>query len=42
MPDELTFHLCETERGWVGMVLSPHGLRATTLPRQSRVRRFVM
>lgn len=36
MPDELTFHLSETERGWVGLVLSPHGLRATTLPRRSR------
>jgi methylated-DNA-[protein]-cysteine S-methyltransferase len=36
MRDELTFHLCDTERGWVGLVLSPHGLRATTLPRSSR------
>jgi len=36
MSDQLTFHLCETERGWVGLVLSPHGLRATTLPRISR------
>jgi methylated-DNA-[protein]-cysteine S-methyltransferase len=36
MPEQLTFHLCETERGWVGLVLSAHGLRATTLPRPSR------
>ncbi len=33
---KLTFHICETDRGWVGLVFSPHGLRATTLPRQSR------
>ena len=32
MVDNLTFHLCETDLGWVGLVLSPHGLRATTLP----------
>jgi methylated-DNA-[protein]-cysteine S-methyltransferase len=36
MADRLTFHLCETERGWVGLVLSPHGLRATTLIRGTR------
>ncbi len=36
MTDKLTFHLCDTERGWVGLVLSPHGLRGTTLPRPSR------
>ncbi len=36
MPSDLTFHLCETEQGWVGLVLSPHGLRATTLPRATR------
>jgi len=36
MTDQLTFHLCETERGWVGLVLSPHGLRATTLLRRTR------
>ena len=36
MTGDLTFHLCETERGWVGLVLSPHGLRATTLPRETR------
>jgi len=35
MSSELTFHLCDTERGWVGLVFSPHGLRATTLPRAS-------
>ena len=33
---KLTFHLCETARGWVGIVFSPHGLRATTLPREMR------
>ena len=27
----MKFHLCETELGWVGLVLSPAGLRATTL-----------
>ena len=36
MADNLTFHLCETDLGWVGLVLSPHGLRATTLPRDRR------
>lgn len=36
MTDQLTFHICETEQGWVGLVLSPHGLRGTTLPRPSR------
>jgi methylated-DNA-[protein]-cysteine S-methyltransferase len=36
MPDRLTFHICETERGWVGLILSPHGLRATTLLRATR------
>ncbi len=30
------FHLCETRLGWIGLVLSPSGLRATTLPRPSR------
>ena len=36
MPSELSFHLCETERGWVGLVVSPHGLRATTLLKETR------
>lgn len=36
MKSDLTLHLCDTERGWVGLVLSPHGLRYTTLPRPSR------
>ena len=36
MPSDLMFHLCETERGWVGLVISPHGLRATTLLRSTR------
>jgi len=30
------FHICETELGWIGVVVSPAGLRATTLPRRSR------
>ncbi len=33
---KLTFHLCETTLGWIGLVLSAEGLRATTLPRSSR------
>jgi len=36
MIENLTFHLCETELGWVGLLISPHGLRGTTLPRDSR------
>ncbi len=32
----MKFHLCETELGWVGLVLSPAGLRAATLPRKTR------
>ena len=36
MSSDLMFHLCETERGWVGLVISPHGLRATTLLRPTR------
>ena len=30
------FHLYETRLGWIGLILSPKGLRATTLPRPSR------
>ncbi len=30
------FYLCETKLGWIGLVLSPCGLRATTTPRPSR------
>jgi len=37
MISNLTFHICETERGWVGLIISEHGLRATTLPRETRV-----
>jgi methylated-DNA-[protein]-cysteine S-methyltransferase len=36
MASDLSFHLCETERGWVGLVVSPHGLRATTLLKETR------
>ena len=32
----LRFYLCETRLGWIGLVLSPRGLRATTLPRPRR------
>ena len=32
----LKFYLCETELGWVGLVLSAKGLRASTLPRSTR------
>jgi methylated-DNA-[protein]-cysteine S-methyltransferase len=36
MSENLKFHLCDTELGWIGLVLSPKGLRATTVPRTSR------
>ncbi len=36
MAVSLQFHLCDTERGWVGLLLSEHGLRATTLPKATR------
>ena len=32
----LRFYLVETKLGWIGLVISPRGLRATTLPRPSR------
>ena len=32
----MKFHICETELGWIGVVLSPAGLRATTLPHSLR------
>lgn len=32
----MKFHICETDLGWIGVVLSPAGLRAMTLPRKSR------
>jgi len=32
----MRFHICETELGWIGVVLSPAGLRATTLPHSLR------
>lgn len=38
MATKLKFHLCETDLGWIGLVLSERGLRATTLPRRSRER----
>ena len=36
METKLRFYLCDTRLGWIGLVLSPRGLRATTLPRPSR------
>ena len=30
------FYLCDTKLGWIGLVLSSKGLRATTTPRRSR------
>jgi methylated-DNA-[protein]-cysteine S-methyltransferase len=36
MRSELSFHICKTDSGWVGLVISPHGLRATTLLRDTR------
>ncbi len=32
----LKFYLCDTKLGWIGLALSPDGLRATTTPRRSR------
>ena len=32
----MRFHICETELGWIGVVMSPAGLRATTLPHRLR------
>jgi len=32
----LRFYLIETKLGWIGLVISPSGLRATTLPRPTR------
>jgi methylated-DNA-[protein]-cysteine S-methyltransferase len=36
MIESLKFHVCETERGWMGVVFSEHGLRYTTLPLPTR------
>lgn len=36
MPDKLTFHLCRTNHGWIGLLLSARGLRAATLPRDTQ------
>ena len=36
MDAALKFYLCQTEMGWVGLVISARGLRATTLPRPTR------
>lgn len=36
MQSELSFHIVETEVGFVGIVVSEDGLRYTTLPRKTR------
>ena len=36
MATQLKFRLCDTRLGWIGLVFSPKGLRATTPPRPSR------
>lgn len=36
MATELRFHLCDTTLGWIGLAISPRGLRATTTPLSSR------
>ncbi|MCH8814793.1 MAG: MGMT family protein [Chloroflexi bacterium] len=36
MRSELSFYVVDTEVGFVGLVLSEHGLRHTTLPRNTR------
>jgi methylated-DNA-[protein]-cysteine S-methyltransferase len=36
MSQALRFNICDTERGWMGLVFSDHGLRYTTLPRRTR------
>lgn len=35
METKLRFHLCETRLGWIGLVLSRNGLRASTVPHRS-------
>jgi methylated-DNA-[protein]-cysteine S-methyltransferase len=32
----MKFHICETELGWIGVLVSPAGLRAMTLPQKTR------
>lgn len=34
--DPLRFYLCETAVGWIGLLLSPRGLRGSTTPRPAR------
>src|SRR5438034_11166791 len=36
MDEPLKFHICDTDRGWIGLVFSDHGLRYTTLPLPTR------
>ncbi len=36
MATTLKFYLCDTVLGWIGLVLSPKGLRAVTAPRPER------
>ena len=33
---KLKFHLCQTRLGWIGMLFSSSGLKATTLPEHSQ------
>jgi methylated-DNA-[protein]-cysteine S-methyltransferase len=36
MQQDLRFHICDTDLGWMGLVFSEHGLRYTTLPLPKR------
>lgn len=36
MEATLTFDICQTPHGWVGLIVSPRGLRGTTLPLATR------
>ncbi len=36
MTTPLKFYACDTDVGWLGLVISPRGLRRTTLPRPAR------
>jgi methylated-DNA-[protein]-cysteine S-methyltransferase len=40
MDETLTYHICETELGYVALVFSQHGLRATTLPTKTQEEAF--
>ena len=36
MGTKLKFHICQTRLGWIGMLFSSSGLKATTLPEHSQ------